>query len=120
MGVFCRRSAVEYWLGRRIVVHLSNVSNDMKRLIQTISILALLGGVAIALYSWQAQNVANNLADQNAREQAQALGKNSWSWSVEPIPDIDRALGLAFGFGLSFLGAFGLYAQLRLPEPPAV
>ncbi len=91
----------------------------MKALIQIVSTSALVVGLAIALYSWQAQNIVNAQAEQQARAQAQARGQNSWSWGTATIPEADRALGLAFGFGLSFLGAFGLYAQLRLPPPLA-
>jgi hypothetical protein len=91
----------------------------MKAFTQIVSTLALVVGVAIAFYSWQAQNIANSQAEQQAHEQAQARGQNSWGWSTVDIPVTDRALGLAFGFGLSFLGAFGLYAQSRLPRLPA-
>lgn len=88
----------------------------MKAFIQTVSVLALVAGLAIALYSWQAQNIVNAQAAQQAQEQSR--GQTFYAWSTPTVPVADRALGLAFGFGLSFLGAFGLYAQLRLPSSP--
>lgn len=90
----------------------------MKTFIQIISVLALVCGLAIAYYSWQEQNIVNVQAEQ-VLAQAKAQGHTDYSWTRETIPPTDRALGLAFGLGLSFLGAFGLYAVLRLPNPPA-
>lgn len=91
----------------------------MKTAIQVIGTLALVCGLLIALYAWQERNMANAEARQQA--EARNVGKPSQvtMWMNPTIPVEDRALGMAFGLGLSFLGAFGLYAQLRMPEQPA-
>ena len=91
----------------------------MKRLVLIVSAASLALGLLIATYSWQAQNIADN----NARQQAEAAlppGTYGATWITPTIPIEERALGMAFGFGLSFLGAFGLYASLRIPQSPAV
>ena len=86
----------------------------MKRLVQYVSIGALVLGLIIAFYWWQAQNIASEVA----KDQAEAAHGYGAGWVTPAIPVEDRALGMAFGFGLAFLGAFGLSASLRLPEPP--
>ena len=86
----------------------------MKRLVQIVSAAALVLGLVIAVYWWQAQNIAF----QSAKDQAESTaGTSGYAFTWPTIPIEDRALGVAFGFGLAFLGAFGLYASLQLPEP---
>lgn len=67
-------------------------------------------GLLIGLWQWQVNNINNEHAMEEARENAAVRGVTSYSWSANSVPVEDRALGTAFAFLLCGVGCFG-YAQ---------
>jgi hypothetical protein len=67
-------------------------------------------GLLIGCWQWQVNNINNEHAMEEARENAVMRGATSFSWSANSAPVEDRALGMAFAFLLCGVGCFG-YAQ---------
>jgi hypothetical protein len=87
----------------------------MKVFVNIVSTLALVLGVAIAFYSWQAPNIIRIETGLPLKSLEGSSPPNGFSYVSYPGLE-ERQLGLEFGFGLAFLGAFGLYTQVRVGE----
>ena len=80
--------------------------------LRNIAITFMTVGLLIALWEWQVDNVSNGLAEGEARSQASS-GQAAISWSFQPAPVADRAMGMAFAFLLCGIGCFTYFVAMQ-------
>lgn len=87
----------------------------MRYFINFVSAWALAFGLAIAFYSWQEPYILQVTTGQRTEQVFQST-RQAGVYLMRYQGVEERQLGLEFGMGLAFLGAFGLYAQGRERE----
>lgn len=79
-------------------------------LLRLVSIAMVVTGLLIGFWQWQVNNINNEHAMEEARENAAVRGVTSYSWGANSVPVEDRVFGMVFAFLLCGVGCAG-YAQ---------